>query len=168
MNGDGNKAKTAAAILLTLPGNPFLYYGEEIGMRGEKPDEYIREPFRWYPGHGPGQTTWEEPRYNNGPNAVSVQAQLHDPDSLLHWYRQWIRLRHQHPALMDGTVQPLQVQDTRVAAYQRISRGEQLNVLHNLSDQTVTVTVMRIITCTSYTPVPPMCKSGNTDRIKRW
>ncbi|MBN2909981.1 DUF3459 domain-containing protein [Polycladomyces sp. WAk] len=141
LNGDVNKAKTAAAILLTLPGNPFLYYGEEIGMLGEKPDEYIREPFRWYPGHGPGQTTWEEPRFNTGPNAVSVQSQMHDPHSLLHWYRQWIRLRHRYPALTYGDLKPLSTNDARVAAYQRVSDGERLTVLHNLSGQTVTVTV---------------------------
>jgi alpha-amylase len=42
-----NKIKQAAAILLTLPGRPFIYYGEELGMLGVKPDENIREPFLW-------------------------------------------------------------------------------------------------------------------------
>ena len=43
--GSSNKMKLAAALLLTLPGNPFIYYGEEIGMKEQKPDEYIRELF---------------------------------------------------------------------------------------------------------------------------
>jgi alpha-amylase len=41
------KIKLAASILLTLPGQPYIYYGEEIGMLGTKPDPYIREPFLW-------------------------------------------------------------------------------------------------------------------------
>lgn len=41
-----DKAKLAINIYMTLPGNPFIYYGEEIGMRGEKPDINIREAFK--------------------------------------------------------------------------------------------------------------------------
>jgi glycosidase len=41
------KAKVAAGILLTAPGIPFIYYGEEIGMSGTKPDELIRTPMQW-------------------------------------------------------------------------------------------------------------------------
>ncbi|MBK8291612.1 MAG: hypothetical protein IPK96_12450, partial [Flammeovirgaceae bacterium] len=47
LGNDLSKAKVAAGILLTLPGTPYIYYGEEIGMQGLKPDEYIREPFIW-------------------------------------------------------------------------------------------------------------------------
>ena len=62
MEDDTDKAKLAASILLTLPGSPFIYYGEEIGMLGEKPDEFIREPFLWnIEGEDPGQTSWEIP-----------------------------------------------------------------------------------------------------------
>lgn len=48
LNGDVNEAKLAASILFTMPGNPYIYYGEEIVMNGEKPDEFLREPFKWY------------------------------------------------------------------------------------------------------------------------
>ena len=47
LKDDENHAKMAAGILLTMPGNPFIYYGEEIGMKGAKPDEQIREPMIW-------------------------------------------------------------------------------------------------------------------------
>ena len=47
LGGDQQRMRVAAAIVLTLPGTPYLYYGEEIGMLGLKPDEYIREPFVW-------------------------------------------------------------------------------------------------------------------------
>ncbi len=70
--GSNSKMKLAAALLLTLPGNPFIYYGEEIGMKGQKPDEYIREPFKWYETWKKGQTNWEMSLYNSGPDVASV------------------------------------------------------------------------------------------------
>jgi len=47
LGNDTAGAKLAATILLTLPGVPFVYYGEEIGMRGDKPDERLRTPMQW-------------------------------------------------------------------------------------------------------------------------
>lgn len=47
LNGDINKAKHAATMLLTLPGTPFLYYGEEIRLKKHKPDENLRRPMQW-------------------------------------------------------------------------------------------------------------------------
>jgi alpha-amylase len=47
LGGDVARAKLAATLLLTLPGLPFVYYGEEIGMSGDKPDERLRTPMQW-------------------------------------------------------------------------------------------------------------------------
>ena len=47
VGGDLTRQKEAAALLLLGPGTPFIYYGEEIGMSGDKPDEQIRTPMRW-------------------------------------------------------------------------------------------------------------------------
>ncbi|MEX2233019.1 MAG: alpha-amylase family glycosyl hydrolase, partial [Cyclobacteriaceae bacterium] len=69
LGGDINKAKMAAALLLTMPGTPYLYYGEEIGMLGDKlssyedqfgPDAFVREPYVWNEGDKDKmQTSWE-------------------------------------------------------------------------------------------------------------
>ncbi|AHV98962.1 alpha-amylase family glycosyl hydrolase [Paenibacillus sabinae] len=141
LNGDVNKAKTAASILLTLPGNPFIYYGEEIGMLGEKPDENIREPFRWYPGSGEGQTDWEPSRDNTGPDAVSVESQEKDKDSLLSHYKELIRFRHESPALMKGDIQEMTTGDSRIMGYTRTFEDDSVLVLHNLSADTVTIQI---------------------------
>ncbi|WP_410514927.1 alpha-amylase family glycosyl hydrolase [Paenibacillus sp. BR2-3] len=139
LNGDVNKAKNAASILFTLPGNPFIYYGEEIGMLGKKPDEYIREPFRWYPESGEGQTTWEAPRDNVGPDTVSVDSQTKDKDSLLSHYRDLIRIRHENPVLVKGDIQEFQTGDSRVMGYTRTYEDDSILVLHNLTHEPATL-----------------------------
>ena len=109
LNGNVDKAKVAAALLLTAPGTPFIYYGEEIGMTGAKPDEMIRTPMQWSAAANAGFTTgtpWEllNPDYARG---VNVAAQIEDPISLLSYYRTLIQLRNSHPALQTGGVTPL-------------------------------------------------------------
>lgn len=143
LNGNVNKAKSAASILLTLPGNPFIYYGEEIGMAGQKPDELIREPFRWYEDNGQGQTSWEAPVYNVGHNGVSVEAQDKQESSLLNHYREMIRVRQQHEELVKGKLEAIQVENSQVIAYSRSYKNKSIQVYHNISDTEVTLTVSR-------------------------
>lgn len=110
----------AASLLLTLPGTPFLYYGEEIGMTGDKPDPRIRTPMRWTEGPGAGFTTgtpWQA-LSGDGPG-VSVAAQIDDPRSLLSLYRRLIHLRQTHPALRGGAMELLDVDDAGVFAFLR-------------------------------------------------
>ncbi|MCP3027860.1 alpha-amylase family glycosyl hydrolase [Halobacillus sp. A5] len=138
---NADKAKTAASILLTLPGNPFIYYGEEIGMTGEKPDEFIREPFRWYEGEGDGQTTWRTPEYNTGRNGVSVESQDEDLDSLLNHYRELIRLRHKHVELQKGDLTEIQLNNPHIIAYTRSYENKSLDMYYNISDKPIALTV---------------------------
>src|SRR5204862_5231766 len=56
LRGDVARARLAATLLLTLPGTPFIYYGEEIGMTGGKPDPRLRTPMQWRAGPGLGFT----------------------------------------------------------------------------------------------------------------
>lgn len=141
LSGDVDQAKTAASILLTLPGNPFIYYGEEIGMTGEKPDELIREPFRWYEVDGEGQTSWEEPVYNTGDDGRSVEAQDKNKDSLLNHYRELIRERKNHVALEKGDLQPLETDTSQVIAYSRTYQDETVKVYHNISNNSAELSV---------------------------
>jgi glycosidase len=127
------QARLAASVLLTLPGIPFIYYGEEIGMLGKKPDEFIREPLLWdLPGHDPGETHWTEPRYSSAGTVTPVKQQLEDPGSLLRHYKEMIALRKGHPLLASGHIRSLKGRPVDLCAY-AVSSGEQeILVLHNL------------------------------------
>src|SRR5690606_11847741 len=100
-DGDVRKLKLAAAVLLTLPGQPYLYYGEEIGMLGDKPDEFIREPFLWKNGaKDTYRTQWEKPRHSTDGKVTDLETQLLQPESLVNRYKNLIAARKEQPALV--------------------------------------------------------------------
>ncbi|WP_375445362.1 alpha-amylase family glycosyl hydrolase [uncultured Fibrella sp.] len=103
LKGDVNKLKIAANLLLMLPGNPYLYYGEEIGMLGLKPDEYLREPFIWNVGkQDPTRARWMHARYSTSRTIRPLAQQQADPDSLVQHYKHLIAFRNSHPVLNDN------------------------------------------------------------------
>lgn len=127
--GDEAKARVAASMYLTLPGNPFLYYGEEVGMQGDKPDEYIREPLPW----GDEFTTdWIDNKYNQETLTIANQSRF--DGSLLGHYKQIINLRNSSEALSLGDFVGIDTENTKLIAYQRNSADVQCIVLHNISD----------------------------------
>jgi alpha-amylase len=123
----------AAAMLLTLPGQPFIYYGEELGVRGKKPDQDLREPMRWNRSpNAPGEATWETPTTHVDP-AVSVEAEQANPDSLLHFYTMLIHWRSQISALRDGAIHPLAAANPQLVAWKLDDASSHVLVVHNLS-----------------------------------
>ena len=141
LDGNPEHMRVAAAMLLTVPGHPFIYYGEELGMRGQKPDPHLREPMRWYrAGKGPGEPTWEGWSAGDGP-AVSVEAEEKDSGSLLNWYRMLIGWRRDIPALRDGVPRDWRDANVRVAAWELDDPHGDVLVLHNLSGEPQTITL---------------------------
>jgi alpha-glucosidase len=150
-------ARLLAVLLLTLRGTPFLYYGEEIGMRTEPPariDEVrdpvgrrfwprykgrdgVRRPMPWSGGAGHGFTTGSAwlgfPADAAGRH---VAAQQTDPASLLSLYRQLLALRRESAALSNGSHAPLP-SDARVLAYLRQHVDEVAAVAINVSAESV-------------------------------
>lgn len=139
LGGHVDHAKMAASLLLTLPGTPFLYYGEEIGMQGAKPDEYIREPMLWYADSagGEGQTTWQVTRHNPDPAVISVEAQEQDEASLLQHYKKLIEWRNNEPALQNGAIAEYKLAEanSKLSLYLRITENDHVLVVHNLSGE---------------------------------
>ena len=133
LGGDIRNAKLAATILLTLPGLPYVYYGEEIGMTGDKPDPRLRTPMQWSGGAGVGFTRgkeWEAPQSDSA--NTNVAAEDRDPASLLNLYRRLIHLREQNAALANGTLLPLVASTDSIAAYLRRAGDRIVMVVANL------------------------------------
>jgi len=133
LGGDVAKARVAATLLLTLPGIPFVYYGEEIGMTGDKPDERLRTPMQWSTGNNAGftrGTPWEALQPDVA--TANVAAQDREPASLLNLYRRLIRLRASNAAIVSGTLVPLVASDRRVVAYLRRDGARTALVVANL------------------------------------
>lgn len=130
---DDLKAKKAAAILLTLPGTPFVYYGEETGMTGSKPDEQIREPYIWDNKDTKKNTSWEAS--TNDVNKVAVNVQLQDKNSLLNLYKSIIAVRNSSEELKDGNYEALDTVNTNIYAAKRTAGDKSVYVFVNLTDQ---------------------------------
>lgn len=141
LGGDPARLKLAAALLLTLPGAPFLYYGEEIGLRNRPDgnDESKRTPMPWDANPGRGFSTvapWYA--FSEMPADGNVAAQSADPASLLSRYRQLIRARQGSAALRRGGLTPLASGSPALLAFTRATAGETVLVVHNLSGAAVT------------------------------
>ena len=136
---DAAKARLAAGLLFTAPGVPFIYYGEEIGQVGAKPDEMIRNPMPWTPAVNGGFTGAAEPWEPLQPGHERRNVALQDPDpgSLLNHYRRLIRLRLSEPALLHGDIRLIETDRDDVIAWERSAGSRRLLVLANLSGQRV-------------------------------
>ena len=153
------RAKVAIALLLTLRGTPFLYYGEEIGMENNKiPRKKIqdplgkttwpfplgrdpeRTPMQWTPEQNAGFTTTTPwlPIHKNYIKK-NVQTQQQDRDSLLNHYKQLIWLRKKTPTLHKGTYKTLQTKAKHYLAYQRIYQDTVTTIFLNFTKKQQTI-----------------------------
>jgi alpha-amylase len=143
LNGDPEKAKAAASLLLTSPGVPFIFYGEEIGMQGicrtAKGIWYqlnIRSPMQWSSGTNAGFTTgqpWDlapDPSYTQ----FNVSDEMKDPASLWSHYKALLSLRNAHPALRIGSLNIVASSTPGLFASLRVSSTESMLVLVNLTN----------------------------------
>ena len=136
LQGNPDKAKMAASLLFTLPGSPYIYYGEEIGMLGTKPDPEIREPYLWdIKEADTSRTSWMEPRHSTDQRVRPLSVQQQDSSSIYHHYKQMIGLRNSSEALTFGELLQAETEEPQVVAFRRETNGEKLLILHNLSEK---------------------------------
>lgn len=149
--GSLEKAKLAASIHLTLPGTPFIYYGEELGQKGKKPDDNIREPFDWYQEtNGPGMTDMSKSefynpmRYTEANDGISYEEQKNDKNSIFNHYKKLIQLRKEYPKFFQSNYKVLDIGEN-ILAYEVLSEEETLLIIHNTytKDQTVDLREIR-------------------------
>jgi len=142
MNGDPEKAKAAASLLLTSPGVPFIYFGEEIGMQGKYKDanggwlvQNSDRPMQWSSEKNAGFTVGS-PWFQIDPNSaqVNVSDEMKSPGSLWAHYKKLINLRNAHSALRVGSLNIVSSGNPGLFASLRVSSTEAMLVLINLTN----------------------------------
>lgn len=125
------KLKMAGGLLAMLPGDPFVYYGEEIGMTGKGDDPNKRIGMLW---------TSEEETTQNPPGTTeagyyfpSVAEQTEDPDSILNYYRAAMWLRHANPEIARGTSEVLESDNADICIIRRTWEGSSVVIVVNPS-----------------------------------
>jgi maltose alpha-D-glucosyltransferase / alpha-amylase len=132
------------SLLLSLPGSPIIYYGDEIGMGdnvylGDR--NGVRTPMQWTGDRNAGFSRADPARLFAPPvmdplygyQSINVEAQERSPSSLLNWMRRMLALRRQHPTLGRGSFEPVATNNRRVLAYLREDDEQQILIVANMS-----------------------------------
>ena len=142
---DRRRIELMNSLLLSMPGTPVIYYGDEIGMGdnihlGDR--DGVRTPMQWSPDRNGGFSradpenlvlpALQSPQY--GFQAVNVEAQHRDPHSLLNWMRRMLAKRRQHKAFGRGALNFLYPGNRKILAYVREFEGDTILCVVNLSN----------------------------------
>jgi maltose alpha-D-glucosyltransferase/alpha-amylase len=130
LDNDRNQLELFTALLLSLPGSPVMYYGDEIGMGdniwlGDR--DGVRTPMQWTPDRNGGFSSCDPQRLYLPPvmdpiygyQSLNVEAQQRIPQSLLHWTRRMIEIRKRHPVFGLGAYEELTSSNPSVLAFVR-------------------------------------------------
>jgi maltose alpha-D-glucosyltransferase/alpha-amylase len=144
LNNDVDRIKLMYSLLLSMPGSPIVYYGDEIGMGdniyiGDR--NGVRTPMQWSIDRNAGFSRTDpqrlylpiimDPIY--GYQAVNVEAQSRDPSSLLNWTRRILAIRRQYKAFGRGTLEFIRPQNRKIIAYVRRYDDEIVLCVANLA-----------------------------------
>jgi maltose alpha-D-glucosyltransferase/alpha-amylase len=176
MDNDTDRIKLMNSLLLSMPGSPIIYYGDEIGMGdnvflGDR--NGVRTPMQWSPdrnggfSHADPQRLYLPPVMDSiyGYGAVNVEAQSRDPSSLLNWMRRILAVRNESHAFGRGQLKFLQPGNRKVLVYLRELEGEAILCVANLARtaQPVELDLSRFalrvpVELLGRTPFPPIGK----------
>ncbi len=144
LDNDRNQLELFTALLMSLPGSPVLYYGDEIGMGdniwlGDR--DGVRTPMQWTPDRNAGFSNCDpgrlylptimDPIY--GYQAINVESQQNNTGSLLHWTRKMIEIRKRHPVFGVGDYTELSASNPSVLAFVREYGNDRVLCVNNLS-----------------------------------
>src|SRR5207245_1123897 len=144
LRSDRRRIELMNALLFSLPGTPVIYYGDEIGMGdniylGDR--NGVRTPMQWSADRNAGFSRANpqklylpiniDPEYHF--EAINVEAQQSNPNSLLWWMKRLIALRKRHKAFGRGSIEFLRPENSKVLAFIRSYQGEHVLMVANLS-----------------------------------
>ena len=144
MDNDLDKIKLMNSLLLSMPGSPIIYYGDEIGMGdniylGDR--NGVRTPMQWSPDRNAGFSKADPQRLYLPPNmdpvygfeAVNVEAQSRQQSSLLNWMRRILAVRKNHKAFGRGSLTFLKPRNRKIFAYLREHGDDVILCVANLA-----------------------------------
>ena len=174
LDNDLERLRLMNSLLMSMPGSPIIYYGDEIGMGdniylGDR--NSVRTPMQWSPDRNAGFSRADpqklylppvmDPVY--GYEAVNVEAQRRDPSSLLNWMKRLIAVRKSHTAFGRGGLRFLYPRNRKILAYLREHGDQTLLCVVNLgrSPQPVELDLSEFRGCVpveafGHTPFPPI------------
>ena len=139
---NSGQAQMAANLYLLSPGSPFIYYGEEIGMKGSRgsanTDANRRLAMLWGDNDtisDPEGSTYDRSKQING----TVKDQIKDKNSLLSYYRDVIGIRNRYPQIARGTYEVLDLDNSNVGGFTIEYNGETTYLIHNNSAEEITI-----------------------------
>ena len=151
---EGDKLRVFYMMLFTLPGVPFVYYGDEIGMKHRnlhsKDGGYQRTgdrtPMQWDNSKNRGFSTTDGELYlPTDDEKCNVEEQLNDENSLLNYIRKMIKVRKQYSNLSNNNIR-FENRDDKILVYER----DDLYVIVNLSDRYLPVDTTNLVIASSY------------------
>ena len=169
MQRDRRRIELMNSLLLTMPGAPTIYYGDEIGMGdnihlGDR--DGVRTPMQWSPDRNGGFSradpamltlpSIQDPLY--GFSAVNVEAQSRDPHSLLHWMKRMLAVRRRFQAFGRGTQRFLRPHNRKILAYLREYEGLAILCVANMASTAQAVE----LDLSEFAGRTPVEMSGNT------
>jgi len=179
---DPRKQRLAAALMMFAKGAPILYYGQEIGMKGQQGqwnsdgnDIPVRLAYRWgdklaspgtalwYKDTGP----WWSDRYSRDHDGRSLQEQENSPKSLYNWYRKLISIRQNHPGLRSGSQEVVDSLNESVVAFRRKMGTSSCLILANYSDRAVSLAPLLAVQGIDVIGETSITK-GQAIRLKPW
>lgn len=146
LDNDQKKIELAYNLLFSLPGSPFIYYGDEIGMGDDLslPDrDGVRTPMQWNTSPNAGfsqQPNLSTPAITDlaySPARVNVQKNINDKNSLWHQIQRLSHIRKEERVFQSNEIRLLDHEDKRILAFCRSDQAEEMLFVHNLSPAAV-------------------------------
>lgn len=152
LRGSRREVELAHALLLSFPGSPFLYYGDEIGMGDDiwlHDRNGVRTPMQWDSSEGAGFSKADPedfylPLVSSGsyaPAAVNVAEHRKRPTSMLNWLRSMLEVRKRYPVFGIGSLTLLSTSDDAVLAFLRRDERQTVLCVNNLSTSSRSATI---------------------------